>query len=110
MVLVRKGFVLKEAQNYSTTTLLLGAFDWWKDIDESEEWQEGIYYTLCAAYGLVSLVALVLLFLFFSFNLNFVIFFYCLGIYLSSWFVNYEQKTQDYFAWLVMVLLILRHK
>ncbi|XP_015886301.2 tobamovirus multiplication protein 1 isoform X1 [Ziziphus jujuba] len=55
MVLSRKGlFVLKEAVDDS-----VGLFNWWKDIDESEEWQRGIYFTLCAAYGFVSLVALV---------------------------------------------------
>lgn len=74
MVWVRKGFVLKEAENYSTS-LLLGASDWWKDIDESEDWQACIYCLLCAAYILVSLVALVLpffiLFLFVSLSFIF---------------------------------------
>ncbi|KAG1366520.1 putative Tobamovirus multiplication protein 1 [Cocos nucifera] len=32
---------------------------WWDEIDGSEEWQRGIFYSLCAAYTLVSLVALV---------------------------------------------------
>ncbi|XP_008790872.3 tobamovirus multiplication protein 1-like isoform X2 [Phoenix dactylifera] len=32
---------------------------WWDEIDGSEEWQRGIFYALCAAYSLVSLVALV---------------------------------------------------
>lgn len=31
---------------------------WWK-IEESKEWQQGIFYALCAAYALVSLIALV---------------------------------------------------
>ncbi|KAJ4716891.1 tobamovirus multiplication protein 1-like [Melia azedarach] len=35
------------------------SFDWWDKIDESEEWQRGIYYTLSVAYALVSIVALV---------------------------------------------------
>ncbi|XP_019073151.2 tobamovirus multiplication protein 1 [Vitis vinifera] len=39
-----------------------GDFDWWKEIDESEQWQQGIFYTLCASYALVSMIALVQLF------------------------------------------------
>lgn len=54
MVLLRKGFLLKEPESHS-----VGVVNWWKDIDESEEWERGIYFTLCAAYGFVSLVALV---------------------------------------------------
>eukprot|EP00261_Vitis_vinifera_P031909 XP_019073152.1 PREDICTED: tobamovirus multiplication protein 1 isoform X2 [Vitis vinifera] len=37
-----------------------GDFDWWKEIDESEQWQQGIFYTLCASYALVSMIALAL--------------------------------------------------
>ncbi|KAJ0960965.1 hypothetical protein J5N97_001069 [Dioscorea zingiberensis] len=32
---------------------------WWDEVDGSDEWQRGIFYFLCAAYSLVSLVALV---------------------------------------------------
>lgn len=32
---------------------------WWDEIDGSEEWQRGIFYALCAACSLVSLLALV---------------------------------------------------
>ncbi|XP_075477455.1 tobamovirus multiplication protein 1-like [Primulina tabacum] len=32
---------------------------WWNEINESVEWQDGIFFTLCAAYALVSLVALI---------------------------------------------------
>ena len=35
------------------------AFQWWNEIDESDQWQRGIYYALCAAYASVSFVALV---------------------------------------------------
>ncbi|KAL6207104.1 PREDICTED: tobamovirus multiplication protein 1 [Fragaria vesca subsp. vesca] len=31
---------------------------WWDDINESTQWQDGIFYFLCAAYALVSSVAL----------------------------------------------------
>ncbi|KAL8264782.1 hypothetical protein R6Q59_022912 [Mikania micrantha] len=31
----------------------------WNVIDESRQWQEGIFYALCAAYALVALIALV---------------------------------------------------
>ncbi|KAI9123869.1 hypothetical protein K1719_005169 [Acacia pycnantha] len=33
--------------------------DWWDEINDSSLWQDAIYYFLCAAYALVSLVALV---------------------------------------------------
>lgn len=32
---------------------------WWDDINESTVWQDGIFYTLCALYALVSSVALI---------------------------------------------------
>ncbi|PON84066.1 Tobamovirus multiplication protein [Trema orientale] len=32
--------------------------DWWDEINESTQWQDGIFYSLCAAYALVSTVAL----------------------------------------------------
>uniref|UniRef100_A0A2P2KE56 Tobamovirus multiplication protein 1-like n=1 Tax=Rhizophora mucronata TaxID=61149 RepID=A0A2P2KE56_RHIMU len=35
------------------------AMDWWDEINESEEWQRGIFYFLSASYALVSFVALV---------------------------------------------------
>ncbi|KAL3522021.1 hypothetical protein ACH5RR_014855 [Cinchona calisaya] len=33
--------------------------NWWHKINDSIEWQDGIFYTLCAAYALVSSVALI---------------------------------------------------
>ncbi|KAK6253265.1 hypothetical protein QUC31_014985 [Theobroma cacao] len=36
-----------------------GTFDWWDEIDGSEEWQRFIFYLLCASYAFVSFVALV---------------------------------------------------
>ncbi|CAN6479874.1 unnamed protein product [Victoria cruziana] len=35
---------------------------WWDEIDDSREWQDGIFFALCVAYALVSFVALVQLF------------------------------------------------
>jgi hypothetical protein len=35
------------------------ASDWWNEINESVTWQDGIFYSLCAAYALVSTVALI---------------------------------------------------
>lgn len=32
---------------------------WWDEINESVEWQDGIFYSLCAAFALVSSVALI---------------------------------------------------
>ncbi|KAF5936945.1 hypothetical protein HYC85_024451 [Camellia sinensis] len=37
----------------------LGLSNWWNEIENSEQWQQGIFYTLCASYALVSLIALV---------------------------------------------------
>ncbi|KAK4797719.1 hypothetical protein SAY86_030045 [Trapa natans] len=36
---------------------LLG--NWWDEINDSTRWQDGIYYALCAAYALVSSIALI---------------------------------------------------
>lgn len=33
--------------------------DWWVEINESTQWQDAIFFALCAAYALVSAVALV---------------------------------------------------
>ncbi|XP_031127031.1 tobamovirus multiplication protein 1-like [Ipomoea triloba] len=33
--------------------------NWWNEINESVKWQDGIFYSLCVAYGLVSAVALI---------------------------------------------------
>lgn len=33
--------------------------NWWEEINESAKWQDGIFYTLCAAYALVSAIALI---------------------------------------------------
>lgn len=33
--------------------------NWWEEINESANWQDGIFFALCAAYALVSAVALV---------------------------------------------------
>ncbi|XP_057513431.1 tobamovirus multiplication protein 1-like [Actinidia eriantha] len=33
--------------------------NWWDEIDESVQWQDGIFFTLCAAYALVAAVALI---------------------------------------------------
>ncbi|XAR65628.1 hypothetical protein NMG60_11009799 [Bertholletia excelsa] len=33
--------------------------DWWDEINESAQWQDGVFYALCAAYALVSSVALI---------------------------------------------------
>ncbi|KAI8001697.1 Tobamovirus multiplication protein 1 [Camellia lanceoleosa] len=33
--------------------------NWWDEINESAQWQDGIFYSLCAAYALVSSVALI---------------------------------------------------
>lgn len=35
------------------------AGDWWDEINESPQWQDGVFYSLCAAHALVSAIALV---------------------------------------------------
>ncbi|KVI01816.1 protein of unknown function DUF1084 [Cynara cardunculus var. scolymus] len=34
---------------------------WWNEIDGSQQWQEGVFYALCAAYALVALIALMII-------------------------------------------------
>lgn len=41
-------------------TSAVGGFELWNEIDESKQWQKGIYSALSASYGLISLIALVL--------------------------------------------------
>lgn len=59
---------------------------WWDDINESTQWQDGIFYFLCAAYALVSSVALVSLSLSFS---DFARFFVCDSISLLRFFCGF---------------------
>jgi hypothetical protein len=40
-------------------TTVQWASQWWDEINESTKWQDGIFYTLSAAYALVAAVALV---------------------------------------------------
>lgn len=57
-----KSFAFGETKNYYSGeggVEIIDLFDWWNEIEESEKWQQGIYYTLSASYALVSLVALV---------------------------------------------------
>ncbi|XP_019174489.1 PREDICTED: tobamovirus multiplication protein 1-like isoform X1 [Ipomoea nil] len=37
----------------------LSPANWWDEINESVEWQDGIFYSLCGAFALVSAVALI---------------------------------------------------
>ncbi|KAI3525570.1 hypothetical protein L2E82_01821 [Cichorium intybus] len=46
-----------DTQSFTGGLSLLNA--WWNGVDESQKWQEGVFYALCAAYALVSLIALV---------------------------------------------------
>ncbi|KAJ8433901.1 hypothetical protein Cgig2_004623 [Carnegiea gigantea] len=32
---------------------------WWEEINESTQWQDGIFFALCAAYAVVAVVALI---------------------------------------------------
>ncbi|KAL3643337.1 E3 ubiquitin-protein ligase tom1 [Castilleja foliolosa] len=37
----------------------LTASSWWEEINESVKWQDGIFFSLCAAFGVVSAIALI---------------------------------------------------
>ncbi|KAI5080068.1 hypothetical protein GOP47_0005547 [Adiantum capillus-veneris] len=39
--------------------ITLALQSWWDDVNSSNPWQEGVFYTLCAAYSLVAAVALI---------------------------------------------------
>ncbi|KAM0937102.1 hypothetical protein DsansV1_C26g0195621 [Dioscorea sansibarensis] len=43
----------------SGLVLAAASTSWWDEINESTQWQDGIFYFLCAAYALVSAVALI---------------------------------------------------
>ncbi|KAA3489049.1 tobamovirus multiplication protein 1 [Gossypium australe] len=49
----------KMSLNLTSMELPALVSDWWDEINESTKWQDGIFYTLCAAYALVSSVALI---------------------------------------------------
>ncbi|KAH0941554.1 hypothetical protein HID58_001191 [Brassica napus] len=36
-----------------------GMKNWWEEVNESTQWQDGIFFSLCGAYALVSAIALV---------------------------------------------------
>ncbi|KAI3800299.1 hypothetical protein L1987_28386 [Smallanthus sonchifolius] len=38
---------------------MLWSANWWDEINESRKWQDGIFFTLCASYALVSAIALI---------------------------------------------------
>lgn len=49
---------LKSLASLELTNTELG-LSWWDEINESTQWQNGIFYGLCAAYALISAVALI---------------------------------------------------
>ncbi|KAK7831519.1 tobamovirus multiplication protein 1 isoform X1 [Quercus suber] len=54
-----KSFVVKDGEIIDNGGGVGLLFNWWDEIDESEQWQRGIYYALCASYALVSFITLV---------------------------------------------------
>ncbi|KAK9989092.1 hypothetical protein SO802_029331 [Lithocarpus litseifolius] len=54
-----KSFVVKDGEIIDNGGGVGVLFNWWDEIEESEQWQRGIYYALCASYALVSFIALV---------------------------------------------------
>ncbi|KAF8377308.1 hypothetical protein HHK36_030683 [Tetracentron sinense] len=51
-------FFFKDETSYRGGTGVNGAFDWWNEIDNSEIWQQGLFYALSASYALLAFVAL----------------------------------------------------
>ncbi|KAM7506243.1 hypothetical protein LguiB_005147 [Lonicera macranthoides] len=49
---------ITSSSSSSTTTTTLHS-NWWDQINDSVQWQDGIFYTLCASYALVSFIALI---------------------------------------------------
>ncbi|XP_043690081.1 tobamovirus multiplication protein 1-like [Telopea speciosissima] len=45
--------------NMAPTKLRALSSNWWDEINESTRWQDGIFFSLCATYALVSAVALI---------------------------------------------------
>ena len=67
-----KSFVVKDGEiidNGGGGGVVGVLFNWWDDIEESEQWQRGIYYALCASYALVSFITLVRTFYFWELNI-----------------------------------------
>jgi hypothetical protein len=50
---------VKAAATAASTTALIGAVDWWRDVNESPLWQDRIFHTLAVLYGVISVIALV---------------------------------------------------
>uniref|UniRef100_A0A7N1A3L3 THH1/TOM1/TOM3 domain-containing protein n=1 Tax=Kalanchoe fedtschenkoi TaxID=63787 RepID=A0A7N1A3L3_KALFE len=44
---------------FKPSDYIIVSSDWWDEINESAQWQDGIFFSLCVAYALVSSVALV---------------------------------------------------
>ncbi|XP_050262322.1 tobamovirus multiplication protein 1-like isoform X2 [Quercus robur] len=54
-----KSFVVKDGEIIDNGGGVGLLFNWWDEIEESEQWQRGIYYALCVSYALVSFITLV---------------------------------------------------
>ncbi|XAR49455.1 hypothetical protein NMG60_11032673 [Bertholletia excelsa] len=54
-----KNFALAELSSYGGER---GLSNWWNEIEDSKQWQQGIFYSLCTSYALVAVVALVQIF------------------------------------------------
>jgi len=59
-----KSFVVKDGEIIDNGGGVGLLFNWWDEIEESEQWQRGIYYALCVSYALVSFITLVCTFYF----------------------------------------------
>jgi hypothetical protein len=55
-----RGLLAVEAAGAAASSSVLnGAVDWWRDVNESPLWQDRIFQALAVLYGFVSAVALV---------------------------------------------------
>ncbi|CAK9176697.1 unnamed protein product [Ilex paraguariensis] len=70
--------------------------NWWDEINESVKWQDGIFYALCAAFALVSSVALVLLLI--LLDLPGLLFFSTFTLLVLFWAEIYHQASKRLIA------------
>ena len=80
-----KSFVVKDGEIIDNGGGVGVLFNWWDEIEESEQWQRGIYYALCVSYALVSFITLVCTFYFWELN----IISWSLFLFLFFFFLNY---------------------
>ncbi|KAF2543191.1 hypothetical protein F2Q68_00029683, partial [Brassica cretica] len=54
-----KGSVIHHNRQKIAQIFVTAMTKWWDNVNESTQWQDGIFFSLCGAYALVSAIALV---------------------------------------------------